>query len=41
MLYQLVGYYTFDKGSGKTLWEYLGTTVQIFQNAAVLEVRAS
>lgn len=38
MLYQLVGYYTFDKGSGKTLWEYLGTTVQIFQNAAVLEI---
>ncbi|XP_058452985.1 very-long-chain (3R)-3-hydroxyacyl-CoA dehydratase 2 [Malaya genurostris] len=38
MLYQLVAYYTFDNGNGKPLWDYLGTTVIIFQNAAVLEI---
>lgn len=38
MFYQLLAYYTFDKGNGQTLWDYLGTTVMIFQNAAALEV---
>lgn len=38
MLYQLIAYYTIDKNNGKTLWDYLGYTVIIFQNAALLEV---
>lgn len=39
MLYQLIAYYTIDKGIEKSLWDYLSLTVIIFQNAAVLEVR--
>lgn len=38
LLYQLIAYYTFDRASDKTLWEYLGCTLLIFQNAALLEV---
>ncbi|XP_055696523.1 very-long-chain (3R)-3-hydroxyacyl-CoA dehydratase 2 [Lutzomyia longipalpis] len=38
MLYQLLAYYTVDRDSGKTLWEYISLTVIIFQNAAVLEI---
>jgi len=38
MLYQLIAYYTIDRGTKQTLWEYIGWTVIIFQNAAVLEV---
>jgi hypothetical protein len=38
MLVQLISYYTIDRGSKQTLWEYLAWTVIIFQNAAVLEV---
>lgn len=38
MLYQLIAYYTIDKGVEKSLWDYLSLTVIIFQNAAVLEV---
>lgn len=41
MLYQLIAYYTIDRGVEKTLWEYLACTVIIFQNAAVLEVNPS
>ncbi|KFB35502.1 hypothetical protein ZHAS_00002294 [Anopheles sinensis] len=38
MLYQLLAYYTVDKGTDKTLWDYLGFTVILFQNAALLEI---
>lgn len=38
MLYQLINYYTSDLRTTVGLWEYIGTTVVIFQNAAVLEV---
>lgn len=38
MLYQLVHYYTSDLRKTNSLWEYIGTTVVIFQNAAILEV---
>lgn len=38
MLYQLIAYYTIDRRSDKTLWDYLACTVILFQNAAVLEV---
>uniref|UniRef100_A0A182NFW0 Very-long-chain (3R)-3-hydroxyacyl-CoA dehydratase n=1 Tax=Anopheles dirus TaxID=7168 RepID=A0A182NFW0_9DIPT len=38
MLYQLIAYYTIDKGTDRTLWEYLGGTVILFQNAALLEI---
>lgn len=38
IFYQLVAYYTFDKGNGQTLWEYLGNAVIFFQNAAALEI---
>lgn len=38
MLYQLIAYYTIDKGTDKTLWDYLGFTVILFQNAALLEI---
>lgn len=38
MLFQLISFYTIDRNSGKTLWEYISWTVIIFQNAAVLEV---
>uniref|UniRef100_A0A182XXC5 Very-long-chain (3R)-3-hydroxyacyl-CoA dehydratase n=1 Tax=Anopheles stephensi TaxID=30069 RepID=A0A182XXC5_ANOST len=38
MLYQLIAYYTIDKGTQQTLWEYLGFTVILFQNAALLEI---
>ncbi|XP_310375.5 very-long-chain (3R)-3-hydroxyacyl-CoA dehydratase hpo-8 [Anopheles gambiae] len=38
MLYQLIAYYTIDKGTEKTLWDYLGFTVVLFQNAALLEI---
>jgi very-long-chain (3R)-3-hydroxyacyl-CoA dehydratase len=38
MLYQLIAYYTIHSGTKQTLWEYIGWTVIIFQNAAVLEV---
>lgn len=37
MLYQLIAFYTIDKGE-KSLWDYISLTVIIFQNAAVLEV---
>lgn len=39
MLYQLVAYYTIHRGVDQSLWDYIGLTVIIFQNAAVLEVR--
>lgn len=38
MLYQLIAYYTTNAAAGKTLWDYIGWTVIIFQNAAFLEV---
>lgn len=38
MLYQLVHYYASDLRKTSSLWEYIGTTVVIFQNAALLEV---
>jgi len=38
MLYQLFAYYLTDLRNTKTLWEYIGTTVTIFQNAAILEI---
>lgn len=38
MLYQLVNYYLSDLKRTNSLWEYIGTTVVIFQNAALLEV---
>lgn len=38
MLIQLISYYTIDRGTSTTLWDYLSLTVIIFQNAAVLEV---
>lgn len=38
MLYQLLSYYLTDLRNTITLWGYLGTTVIIFQNAAILEV---
>lgn len=38
MLYQLVNYYSSDLRKTTLLWDYIGTTVVIFQNAAVLEV---
>lgn len=41
MLYQLIAYYTIDKGIDKSLWDYLSCTVIIFQNAAVLEVSST
>lgn len=37
MLYQLIHYYTSDLRKTSSLWEYIGTTVVIFQNAALLE----
>lgn len=39
MLYQLINYYLTDLRKTVGLWEYIGTTVVIFQNAAILEVR--
>lgn len=39
MLYQLLNYYLTDLRKTTELWNYIGTTVVIFQNAAVLEVR--
>lgn len=41
MLYQLIAYYTIDKGIDKSLWDYLSATVIIFQNAALLEVSST
>ncbi|XP_031625905.1 very-long-chain (3R)-3-hydroxyacyl-CoA dehydratase hpo-8 [Contarinia nasturtii] len=38
MLYQLFNYYLTDLRKTTTLWEYIGTTVVIFQNAAILEI---
>lgn len=38
MLYQLIYYYISDLRKTTPLWEYIGTTVVIFQNAAILEV---
>lgn len=38
MFYQLATYYLTDIRNTTSLWGYLGTTVVIFQNAAVLEV---
>jgi hypothetical protein len=38
MLYQLIAFYTIDKGIEKTLWDYIKLTVIVFQNAALLEV---
>lgn len=38
LLYQLVSYYLLGGGAGQTLWQYLGLTLLIFQNAALLEV---
>lgn len=38
MLYQLIAYYLTDVAKGQSLWDYIGWTVIIFQNAAVLEV---
>ncbi|CAD7092906.1 unnamed protein product [Hermetia illucens] len=38
MLYQLIAYYTTNAAAGKTLWDYIGWTVIIFQNAAFLEI---
>ncbi|CAO1402544.1 unnamed protein product [Diamesa hyperborea] len=38
MLFQLISYYTIDRGTSTTLWDYLSLTVIIFQNAAVLEI---
>lgn len=38
MLFQLIAYYTIHRDTKQTLWEYIGWTVIIFQNAAVLEV---
>lgn len=41
LLYQLIAYYTLERTTQQTLWEYLGWTVLVFQNAALLEVRTS
>jgi very-long-chain (3R)-3-hydroxyacyl-CoA dehydratase len=38
MLYQLIAFYTIDKGAAATLWDYIKLTVIVFQNAAVLEI---
>lgn len=39
MLYQLVAFYTIDKQPESVqLWDYIGWTVIIFQNAAILEI---
>lgn len=38
MFYQLIAYYTIDRGINKSLWDYLSLTVIIFQNAAALEI---
>lgn len=40
LLFQLFNYYLTDLRTTKTLWDYVGNTVIIFQNAAVLEVCA-
>lgn len=40
LLHQLIAYYTVERATTtQTLWEYLGLTVLIFQNAALLEVK--
>lgn len=38
ILYQLIAYYTTNVAGGKTLWDYIGWSVILFQNAAVLEM---
>ncbi|XP_055305571.1 very-long-chain (3R)-3-hydroxyacyl-CoA dehydratase hpo-8 [Sitodiplosis mosellana] len=38
MLYQLLNYYLTDLRKTTALWDYIGATVVIFQNAAVLEI---
>ncbi|CAO1412715.1 unnamed protein product [Diamesa serratosioi] len=38
MLFQLICYYTIERGTKTTLWDYISLTVIIFQNAAVLEI---
>lgn len=38
ILFLLISYYTLNKSTNLTLWEYLGVPLLIFQNGAVLEV---
>ena len=38
MFYQLIAFYTINTDKEISLWDYIGTTVIIFQNAAVLEI---
>lgn len=38
MLYQLAVFYLIGVDKNISLWAYIGTTVVIFQNAAILEV---
>lgn len=38
ILFLLISYYTIDKTTNATLWEYLGVPLLIFQNGAVLEI---